>query len=153
MKDLTILKRLETLVANKEVSKNSSAYKLVLSACKTGNPVARPCWHSGSGRFCKNMERYNYLAAVCEDVHAYIEDNETISNTPANLAKLHALAVNGAPMYYIWLDAVDDAATSLVYLTEAAARADIARLEIDDKEAGVYEPAAYRVVNAAPYFS
>lgn len=79
--------------------------------------------------------------------------NETISNTPANLAKLHALAVNGSPMFYIWLDAVDDAATTSVYLTESAARADIARLEADDKEAGIYEPDAYRIINAAPYFS
>lgn len=79
--------------------------------------------------------------------------NETIANTPANLAKLHTLAVNGTPMYYIWLDAVDDAATTSVYLTEDAARADIARLEADDKEAGIYEPGAYRIINAAPYFA
>ena len=79
--------------------------------------------------------------------------NEAIANTPANLAKLHALAVNDTPMFYIWLDAVDDAATTLVYLTEGAARADIARLEADDKEAGVYEPEAYRIINAAPYFA
>lgn len=79
--------------------------------------------------------------------------NEAIANTPANLAKLHTLAVNGTPMYYIWLDAVDDAATTSVYLTEDAARADIARLEADDKEAGIYEPDAYRIINAAPYFA
>lgn len=79
--------------------------------------------------------------------------NETIANTPANLAKLHTLAVNGTPMYYIWLDAVDDAATTSVYLTEDAARADIKRLEADDKEAGIYEPDAYRIINAAPYFA
>lgn len=79
--------------------------------------------------------------------------NETIANTPANLAKLHALAVNGTPMFYVWLDAVDDAATTSVYLTEDAARADIARLEADDKEAGIYEPDAYSIINAAPYFA
>lgn len=79
--------------------------------------------------------------------------NETIANTPANLAKLHTLAVNGTPMFYVWLDAVDDAATTSVYLTEDAARADIARLEADDKEAGIYEPDAYRIIDAAPYFA
>lgn len=79
--------------------------------------------------------------------------NETIANTPANLAKLHALAVNGTPMFYVWLDAADDAATTSVYLTEDAARADIARLEADDKEAGIYEPDAYSIINAAPYFA
>ena len=83
----------------------------------------------------------------------YMNANEAIANTPANLAKLHTLAVNGTPMYYIWLDAVDDAATTSVYLTEDAARADIARLEADDKEAGIYEPDAYRIINAAPYFA
>ena len=84
---------------------------------------------------------------------ATINANETIANTPANLAKLHTLAVNGSPMFYIWLDAVDDAATTSVYLTEDAARADIERLEADDKEAGIYEPDAYRIINAAPYFA
>lgn len=79
--------------------------------------------------------------------------NEKIANTPANLAKLHALAVNGTPIFYIWLDAVDDAATTSVYLTEDAARADIARLEADDKEDGIYEPDAYSIINAAPYFA
>lgn len=83
----------------------------------------------------------------------YMNANETIANTPANLAKLHTLAVNSTPMFYIWLDAVDDAATTSVYLTEGAARADIARLESDDKEAGIYEPDAYRIINAAPYFA
>lgn len=84
---------------------------------------------------------------------ATMNANETIANTPANLAKLHTLATAGTPMFYIWLDAVDDAATTSVYLTEDAARADIARLEADDKEAGIYEPDAYRIINAAPYFA
>lgn len=79
--------------------------------------------------------------------------NETIANTPANLAKLHTLATAGTPMFYIWLDAVDDAATTSVYLSEGAARADIARLEADDMEAGIYEPDAYSIINAAPYFA
>lgn len=84
---------------------------------------------------------------------ATMNANETIPNTPANLAKLRTLAVNGTPMFYIWLDAVDDAATTSVYLTEDAARADIARLEADDREAGIYEPDAYRIINATPYFA
>ena len=92
---------------------------------------------------------YKINTGVNSDMNA----NETIANTPANLAKLHTLAVNSTPMFYIWLDAVDDAATTSVYLTEGAARADIARLESDDKEAGIYEPDAYRIINAAPYFA
>lgn len=84
---------------------------------------------------------------------ATMSAKETIANTPANLAKLHTLATAGTPMFYIWLDAVDDAATTSVYLTEEAARADIARLEADDKDAGIYEPDAYRIINATPYFA
>lgn len=87
------------------------------------------------------------------NTHTTANASETITNTPANLARLHALAVNGTPLFYIWLDAVDDTATQLVYFTEDAARADIARLEADDKEAGIYEPDAYRIINAAPYFA
>lgn len=76
-----------------------------------------------------------------------------IENTPANLARLHALAVNGTPLFYIWLDAVDDAANSLVYLTKEAAQKDIKRLEADDVETGVYEPDAYKVIDASKYFA
>lgn len=102
-----------------------------------------------AGRFNYNDDsEYNKEYSRAQYMNAY----ETIANTPANLAKLHALAVNGSPMFYIWLDAVDDAATTSVYLTEDAARADIARLESDDKEAGIYEPDAYRIINATPYF-
>lgn len=76
-----------------------------------------------------------------------------MATTPANLAKLHTLATAGTPMFYIWLDAVDDAATTSVYLSEGAARADIARLEADDMEAGIYEPGSYRIIDARPYFA
>ena len=103
-----------------------------------------------------NSENYKTAEEIANAIISTINNtmnaNETIANTPANLAKLHALAVNGTPMYYVWLYAVDDAATTSVYLTEDAARADIARLEADDKEAGIYEPDAYSIINAAPYF-
>lgn len=106
-----------------------------------------------------DTDKYNTAEEIANAIISTINNtstmnaNETIANTPANLAKLHALAVNGTPMFYVWLDAVDDAATTSVYLTEDAARADIARLEADDKEAGIYEPDAYSIVNAAPYFA
>lgn len=100
-----------------------------------------------------NLDEPEDPAPATNNTPSTMNAKETIANTPANLAKLHTLAVNGSPMFYIWLDAVDDAATTLVYLTESAARADIARLEADDKEAGVYEPDAYRIINAAPYFA
>lgn len=106
-----------------------------------------------------DTDKYNTAEEIANAIISTINNtstmnaNETIANTPANLAKLHALAVNGTPMFYVWLDAVDDAATTSVYLTEDAARADIARLEADDKEAGIYEPDAYSIINAAPYFA
>ena len=106
-----------------------------------------------------DTDKYNTAEEIANAIISTINNtstmnaNETIANTPANLAKLHALAVNGTPMFYVWLDAVDDAATTSVYLTEDAARADITRLEADDKEAGIYEPDAYSIINAAPYFA
>ena len=101
-----------------------------------------------------DSDKYNTAEEIAKAIISTINNtmnaNEKITNAPANLAKLHALAVNGTPMFYVWLD---DAATTSVYLTEDAARADIARLEADDKEAGVYEPDAYSIINAAPYFA
>lgn len=112
----------------------------------------RPEWLANSVRAALNTTTTPQTPNP-DNTPATMNANETIANTPANLAKLHTLAVNGTPMFYVWLDAVDDAATTSVYLTEDAARADIARLEADDREAGIYEPDAYRIINAAPYFS
>lgn len=56
MKATTILKRLEKLASEKRVNKTSSSYKLVVSACQTGNAVIRPCWTSGTGRYCSNLD-------------------------------------------------------------------------------------------------
>lgn len=113
----------------------------------------RPEWLANSVRAALNTTTAPETPNPENNTPATMNANETIANTPANLAKLHALAVNGTPMFYIWLDAVDDAATTSVYLTEKAARADITRLEADDKEAGIYEPDAYSIINAAPYFA
>ena len=56
MKATTILKRLGKKADEKRVNRTSSAYKLVKTACETGNGFIRPCWTSGHGRFCKNMD-------------------------------------------------------------------------------------------------
>lgn len=107
-----------------------------------------------SGNYITAEDMANAIIATLNtNTPTIMNAKETIANTPANLAKLHALATAGTPMFYIWLDAVDDTATTSVYLTEDAARADIARLEADDKEAGIYEPDAYSIINAAPYFA
>ena len=62
MKANTILARLARLASEKRVKKNTSAYRLVVSSCETGRALIRPCWTSGSGRFCSNMD---YTDEVC----------------------------------------------------------------------------------------
>ena len=53
MKKETIQKRLERLQCNK----NCSAYKLITEWLKSeNNPLIRPCWHSGRGRFTTNLD-------------------------------------------------------------------------------------------------
>lgn len=62
MKTTTIIKRLAKLASEKRVNKTSAAYKLIVAACNKGDAMMRPCWTSGSGRFCKNMD---YTADTC----------------------------------------------------------------------------------------
>lgn len=121
---------------------------------KYGNEMSCPAWGLDMAEAIAADRRTEFPNDTTEIVATGATEyaNETIANTPANLAKLHTLATAGTPMYYIWLDAVDDAATTSIYLSEEAARADIARLEADDIEAGIYEPNAYSITNAAPYF-
>lgn len=77
MKASTITKRLAALVAAKKVQKNCSAYRLILQACETGRAVIRPCWTSGAGRFCSNLD---YTATVCRLLDAlrvqYVRGND-----------------------------------------------------------------------------
>lgn len=77
MKASTITKRLAALVATKKVQKNCSAYRLILQACETGRAVIRPCWTSGAGRFCSNLD---YTADVCRLLDAlrvqYVQGND-----------------------------------------------------------------------------
>lgn len=147
---------------NTTIEQNGLTFKVTKSIGGNGYNIALPGGCSVWMQTIEAAREYiakeygnTYAADYTEPTNtpATMNTNETIANTPANLAKLHALATAGTPMFYIWLDAVDDAATTSVYLTEEAARADIARLEADDKEAGIYEPDAYRIINAAPYFA
>lgn len=77
MKVTTITKRLAALVAAKKVQKNSSAYRLIIEACETGRALVRPCWTSGRGRYCSNLD---YTAAVCRLLDAlrvqYVQGND-----------------------------------------------------------------------------
>lgn len=77
MKVTTITKRLAALVDAKKVQKNSSAYRLIIEACETGRALVRPCWTSGRGRYCSNLD---YTADVCRILDAlrvqYVRGND-----------------------------------------------------------------------------
>ena len=63
MKKETIKKRLGA----KWVSKNSSAYKLLSEwLAKDGNPIIRPCWTSGMGRYRTNLDYTTQTVALLE---------------------------------------------------------------------------------------
>lgn len=79
MRSETIIKRLGNLAELKKVHKNSSAYKLVLRVCETGHNVIRPCWTSGTGRFCKNLD---YTDDVCNLLDALRVGYETGNDAP-----------------------------------------------------------------------
>lgn len=73
MKAKTILKRLEKLVSEKRVNKNASAYKLIATACQMGNAVIRPCWTSGTGRYCSNLDYTNVTCCLLDMMHVQYE--------------------------------------------------------------------------------
>lgn len=63
MKKETIKKRLDA----KWVNKNSSAYKLLTEwLTKDGNPIIRPCWTSGRGRYCTNLDYTTQTVTLLE---------------------------------------------------------------------------------------
>lgn len=63
----------------------------------------------------------------------------------------HSLAVNGVRLFVIWSDELDDAANEYVYTTEAGAREAMEQIEENDKEAGVFEPNYYKVIDFTKY--
>lgn len=48
---------------------------------------------------------------------------------------------------------LDDTATEYIYTTEAGAREVLAQVEANDKEAGIYEPNFYKVLDMTKYFA
>lgn len=61
--------------------------------------------------------------------------------------------MNGVKLYGIWCDFLDDTATEYIYTTEAGAREVLAQVEANDKEAGIYEPNFYKVLDMTKYFA
>lgn len=70
MKKETIKKRLDA----KCVNKNSSAYRLLNEwLAKDGNTIIRPCWTSGRGRYCTNLDYTTQTVALLEILHVRYE--------------------------------------------------------------------------------
>ena len=70
MKKETIKKRLGA----KCVNKNSSEYKLLTEwFAKDGNPIIRPCWTSGRGRYRTNLDYTTQTITLLELLHVRYE--------------------------------------------------------------------------------
>ena len=70
MKKETIAKRL----GKAKVNKTTSAYQLLTVWLSNPlSPVIRPCWTSGKGRFCKNMDYTQDLCTLLESLRVRYE--------------------------------------------------------------------------------
>ena len=74
MKKETIKKRLEKM----NVSKTSSSYKLLTEWLNASdNYVIRPCWTSGRGRFCTNLDYTEQLKGLLTSLNVrYVSGND-----------------------------------------------------------------------------
>ena len=64
---------------------------------------------------------------------------------------LNSLAANGVKLFAVWVNDFDEAATEYAYTTKAAAHEILNQLEEGDKDAGVYEPNYYSVIDFTKY--
>lgn len=64
-----------------------------------------------------------------------------------------SLALNGVKLFAVWSEELEETATDCVYTTEAGAREAMAQVEANDKEAGVYEPNYWKVIEMTKYFA
>jgi hypothetical protein len=64
-----------------------------------------------------------------------------------------SLALNGVKLFAVWSDELEETANGYVYTTETGAREAMAQVEANDREAGVYEPDYYKVVDMSRYFA
>lgn len=100
--------------------------------------------------FPTTLDAYNYALAHQYDANPLAV---AIESNNHNAPLLRSLVINGVKMFGVWCDAMDDTATSLLYTTEAGAREAMAQVEDNDREAGVYEPDYYKVVDMSRYFA
>lgn len=99
--------------------------------------------------FDTTYDAYNYAMA-----HRLDENPLSIAIKPDAHSTnfLHSLAVNGVKLFGVWCDFLDDTATGYIYTTEAGAREAMAQVETNDKDAGIYEPDFYTVLDMTKYF-
>lgn len=96
------------------------------------------------------IDAYNYALAHQHDTTPLAV---AIESNNHNAPLLRSLVLNGVKVFGVWCDAMDDTATSLLYTTEAGAREAMAQIEANDREAGIYEPDYYAVVDMSKYFA
>ena len=74
MKKETIKRRLEKA----KVNKTSSAYKLLIEWVNASdNYIIRPCWTSGRGRFCTNLDYTEQLKGLLTSLNVrYVSGND-----------------------------------------------------------------------------
>ncbi len=96
------------------------------------------------------IDAYNYALAHQYDANPLAVAIESNNHTAP---LLRSLVINGVNVFGVWCDAMDDTATSMLYTTEAGAREAMAQVEANDREAGIYEPDYYKVIDLSKYFA
>lgn len=94
------------------------------------------------------FDAYNYAMAHSSDENPLAV---AIPTHTRGMDFLHSLAVNGVKLFAVWSDELDDTVTEYVYTTEAGAREAMEQIEENDKEAGVFEPNYYKVIDFTKY--
>lgn len=96
------------------------------------------------------FDAYNYAMAHCHDENPLAV---AIPTDAHNAYYGHSLALNGVKLFAVWSDELEETANGYVYTTEAGAREAMAQVEANDKEAGIYEPNYWKVVDMTKYFA
>ncbi|MDE6534502.1 MAG: hypothetical protein K2K82_00660 [Muribaculaceae bacterium] len=100
--------------------------------------------------FCTLYDAYNYAMAHRHDANPLAV---AIPTDARGTDYGHSLALNGVKLFGVWSDALDSTANGFVYTTEAGAIEAMKQVEEDDKEAGIYEPDYYTVLDMTKYFA
>lgn len=99
--------------------------------------------------FSTDFDAYNYALAHLHDENALAVAIHTDAHSATYL---HSLVVNGGKLFAVWSDALEETANGCVYTTEAGAREAMTQIEEDDKEAEIYEPNYWKVIEMTRYY-